>query len=153
MTCVHRPGAGRRITGILPAARTRLPAVAAAGLPAIHLHDLRHAGNTFTANAGANLRELMQRMGHSSTRAALIYLHGGDQRQRTIADSVSDMARRRYTNSPNAGGASLMWHGSGTQRVGGWPPIARLHAGRGAVTWCYGWSRLSESNRRPIHYE
>jgi integrase len=44
-------------------------AVAAAGLPGIHLHDLRHAGNTFTANAGANLRELMQRMGHSSTRA------------------------------------------------------------------------------------
>ena len=80
--------------------RVWLPAVAAAGLPGIHLHDLRHAGNTFTANAGANLRELMQRMGHSSTRAALIYLHGGDQRQRTIADTVSDMAQQALGQQP-----------------------------------------------------
>jgi hypothetical protein len=36
----------------------------------------------------------MQRMGRSSTRAALIYLHGGGQRQRTIADTVSDMAHQ-----------------------------------------------------------
>jgi hypothetical protein len=28
-----------------------------------------------------SLRELMDRMGHSSTRAALIYLHGSDDRQ------------------------------------------------------------------------
>jgi integrase len=74
--------------------RVWLPAVTAAGLTGIHLHDLRHAGNNFTAHAGANLRELMDRMGHSSTRAALIYLHGGDQRQRAIADAVSDMARK-----------------------------------------------------------
>ena len=45
-----------------------VPAVASAGLTGIHLHDLRHAGNTFTANAGANLRELMDRMGHDSQR-------------------------------------------------------------------------------------
>ncbi len=32
-------------------------------------------------------------MGHSSTRAALIYLHGGDQRQGVIADAVSAMAQ------------------------------------------------------------
>ena len=65
--------------------------------------DLRHAGNTFTANAGANLRELMERMGHSSTRAALIYLHGGDQRQRAIADSVSDMAQQALREQPERG--------------------------------------------------
>ena len=52
--------------------RAWLPAVAKAGLPGIHFHDLRHAGNTLTADAGASLRELMDRMGHSSTRAALI---------------------------------------------------------------------------------
>ena len=77
-----------------------LPAVAAAGLTGIHLHDLRHAGSTFTANAGANLRELMERMGHSSTRAALIYLHGGDQRQRVIADAVSGMAQEALHEQP-----------------------------------------------------
>jgi hypothetical protein len=35
------------------------------------------------AEAGANLRELMQRMGHASSRAALIYLHPTPDRQRT----------------------------------------------------------------------
>jgi hypothetical protein len=32
--------------------------------------DLRHTGNHLTAEAGATLRELMERMGHSTTRAA-----------------------------------------------------------------------------------
>ena len=46
------------------------------GLPDLHFHDLRHTGNMLTAATGATLRELMDRMGHSTTRAALIYLHG-----------------------------------------------------------------------------
>ena len=33
-------------------------------------HDLRHAGSTLTAEAGVSLRVLMERMGHSSIRAA-----------------------------------------------------------------------------------
>jgi integrase len=73
--------------------RIWLPALAAAGLPGFHFHDLRHAGNLFIANAGANLRELMERMGHSSSRAALIYLHSTSDRQRTLADAVADRAR------------------------------------------------------------
>ena len=40
-----------------------------AGLPELHLHDLRHTGNTMAAATGASLRELMERMGHSSPRA------------------------------------------------------------------------------------
>jgi len=64
--------------------RAWLPAVARAGLPGIHFHDLRHAGNTLNADAGASLRELMDRMGHSSTRAALIYQHSSDERQRKL---------------------------------------------------------------------
>jgi integrase len=52
--------------------RVWLPALKAAELPAIHFHDLRHTGNTLAANAGASLRELMERMGHDSERAALI---------------------------------------------------------------------------------
>ncbi len=52
--------------------RVWLPALAAVGLEGIHLHDLRHTGNQLTANAGANPRELMARMGHDSERAALI---------------------------------------------------------------------------------
>ena len=53
--------------------RTWLPALAAVGLNGVHLHDLRHTGNQLTANAGANLKELMARMGRDSGRAALIY--------------------------------------------------------------------------------
>ena len=31
------------------------------------------------AGSGASLRELMDRMGHASARAALLYLHGSDE--------------------------------------------------------------------------
>jgi integrase len=50
------------------------PALRGAGLPRVHFHDLRHTGNQLAADAGASLRELMDRMGHSTARAAMIYL-------------------------------------------------------------------------------
>jgi integrase len=68
--------------------RVWLPALAASGVD-IHLHDLRHTGNGLVAEAGANLRELMERMGHSTSRAALIYLHSSSERQHTLADAVA----------------------------------------------------------------
>ena len=68
------------------------PALRAIGLPMIHFHDLRHTGNQLAADAGANLRELMDRMGHSTTRAAMAYLHGSDERQQAIADELSRQA-------------------------------------------------------------
>jgi integrase len=73
--------------------RVWMPAAAATGLAGIHLHDLRHTGNQFTADAGANPRELMARMGHDSARAALIYLHSSAERQRTLANEVGRNAR------------------------------------------------------------
>jgi integrase len=75
------------------------PAVAAVGLEGVHIHDLRHTGNQFTANAGANPRELMARMGHDSPRAALIYMHSSDKRQRTLADAVAKAARAELAKS------------------------------------------------------
>jgi len=72
---------------------TWLPAIAVTGLSGIHFHDLRHAGNLLVADAGANLRELMERMGHASSRAALIYLHSTNDRQRTLANAVADRTR------------------------------------------------------------
>jgi hypothetical protein len=62
---------------------------------------LRHTGNQFTANAGANTRELMVRMGHDSERAALIYLHSSDARQRALADAVAEAARAELAQSKN----------------------------------------------------
>lgn len=41
----------------------------------VPLHDLRHTGDTLAAETGATLPELMDRMGHSFLRTALIHLH------------------------------------------------------------------------------
>jgi integrase len=71
-----------------------VPALTKAGLPEIHFHGLRHTGNILTATAGASLREMMARMGHASTRAALVYLHDTEDRQRAIAAAVNDLAAR-----------------------------------------------------------
>ncbi|HZM66216.1 MAG TPA: tyrosine-type recombinase/integrase [Nakamurella sp.] len=62
-------------------------AVASVGLPGLHFHDLRHSGNTLAAPY-ASTRELMARMGHSGTRAAVIYQHASQERDRAIADAL-----------------------------------------------------------------
>jgi len=69
-------------------------AVLAAGLPAgFHFHDLRHTGNHLVAQSGASTRELMQRMGHSTMRAALIYQHATEARSRDLADRLDALVR------------------------------------------------------------
>ena len=67
-------------------------AAAAAGLPGVHFHDLRHAGLTLTAQAGATTAEVMRRAGHLSSRAALIYQHAAEQRDAVIAGLLSAVA-------------------------------------------------------------
>jgi integrase len=96
--------------------RVWLPALQAAGLPSVHFHDLRHTGNNLTAHAGANLRELMTRMGHTSTRAALIYLHATDERQRAITDSLDTLARAELKQIRQAR-RRTSGKASGTQRA------------------------------------
>jgi integrase len=86
-----------------------VPALARAGMTGTHFHDLRHTGNALTAATGATLRELMDRMGHSSPRAALIYLHGSDARQQAIAEGLSELAGpelRKGKKRPSGRGAS-----------------------------------------------
>jgi integrase len=63
----------------------------------LHLHDLRHTGATYAAATGASTRELMKRLGHSTPRAALIYQHASEERDRKIADGLDaliDEARK-----------------------------------------------------------
>lgn len=64
-------------------------AVAAIGAPGLHFHDLRHTGNQLAADTGAGLRDLMDRMGHDSARAALIYQHKSFAAGQVIADALS----------------------------------------------------------------
>ena len=55
----------------------------------------------------------MERMGHSTTRAAIVYLHSTDERQRKVADALGDLARaelrgdRKPGTARGASGANL----------------------------------------------
>jgi len=91
--------------------RVWLPTLKAAGLPpATHFHDLRHTGNHFASAAGASLRDLMDCMGHASTRAALIYQHSTAERQRQVADAVDAIARAALGNGSGTGVARRAKH-------------------------------------------
>jgi len=72
---------------------------------------IRKVGTMLTTSSdeGANLRELMDRMGHSTTRAAMAYLHGSDERQQVIADALSSRAAAEMGRSET--------RPSGTQRA------------------------------------
>ncbi|MHC5700970.1 tyrosine-type recombinase/integrase [Streptomyces tirandamycinicus] len=74
--------------------RLWLRALKTTGLGDVHFHDLRHTGNTLAATGGATTRELMQRMGHSSVRAALIYQHLVNGRDHVIAAHVDEQIRK-----------------------------------------------------------
>lgn len=84
-------------------------AVTDAGLSReLHFHDLRHSGNTLAAATGASLAELMRRMGHASSRAALIYQHATNERDRAIADALDELAkfaREHAVTQEEAGGS------------------------------------------------
>jgi integrase len=92
------------------------------GMPELHFHDLRHTGNTMAAAQGASLRELMERMGHSSPRAALIYLHATRERDQKIAAGMGKLladARKTSGRKPKTSGTMMGTSGkpSGTQRA------------------------------------
>ena len=62
----------------------------AAGRPELHLHDLRHTGNTWAASTGVpSTKQLMYRMGHDSPRAALMYQHATEDQDRVVADALA----------------------------------------------------------------
>lgn len=63
----------------------------AAGRPDLRFHDLRHTGAVLAAQAGATLAELMQRLGHSTPEAAMIYQHAARDRDAEIAKRLSAM--------------------------------------------------------------
>ncbi|MFE9106664.1 tyrosine-type recombinase/integrase [Actinomadura geliboluensis] len=84
------------------------------GLPDLHFHDLRHVGNTLAASTGASLKELMARMGHASTRAALIYQHASQDRDRVIAAALGDAFKVARQSDKGDKGTPKR---SGTQRA------------------------------------
>jgi integrase len=73
-------------------ARVFYPARTKAGRPDLRFHDLRHTGAVYAAMAGATLAELMGRLGHSTSSAALRYQHAAQGRDAVIAARLSDLA-------------------------------------------------------------
>jgi integrase len=71
-----------------------LATVTAIGVPGLHFHDLRHFGNVQAAGTGASLRDLMDRMGQDSERAALIYQHRSVGADHAIANAVNAAVER-----------------------------------------------------------
>lgn len=67
---------------------------ATAGRPDLRWHDLRHTGAVLAASTGATLAELMARLGHSTPAAALVYQHAAAERDKAIAQALSDLANR-----------------------------------------------------------
>jgi hypothetical protein len=63
----------------------------AAGLEGLRFHDLRHTSATLSIAAGASTRELMARMGHSSSAAALRYQHVLAGRDAAIAAALDEL--------------------------------------------------------------
>lgn len=61
----------------------------AAGRPNLRFHDLRHTGATMAAQSGATLKELMDRLGHTTPKAALVYQHTATNRDQLIAERLS----------------------------------------------------------------
>jgi integrase len=65
---------------------------ASVGKPDMRIHDLRHIGATFAAQAGATTKELMARIGHTTPGMAMRYQIASSQRDATIADRLSQLA-------------------------------------------------------------
>lgn len=85
-----------------------------AELEHIHFHDLRHAGNTLAAETGASLRDLMNRMGHSTVRAALIYQHRSKTGDQKIADAVDGLIKKERGGPDDEDGDGSSLVASGT---------------------------------------
>jgi integrase len=70
-----------------------LPATKAAGVEGLRFHDLRHSAATLALAAGANTRELMERMGHTSPTVALRYQHVMAGRDQAIAAALDELVQ------------------------------------------------------------
>lgn len=58
-----------------------------AGITGLYFHDLRDSGATW-ATAGATVRELMSRLGHTTPAVALRYQHATLERNQAIAERL-----------------------------------------------------------------
>lgn len=89
--------------------RVWLPALERAGLEGLRFHDLRHTAGTLAAQTGATTKELMARLGHASPRASLIYQHAAADRDRRIAERLTDMIDEAGIEVPGSDDTNLYY--------------------------------------------
>lgn len=71
----------------------------------LRLYDLRHHAATLTARMpGVTTKELMARIGHSSFRAALIYQHASEERDKAIATFLDEQIAAAVPQDPQTSG-------------------------------------------------
>jgi integrase len=80
---------------------------AAAGISGLYFHDLPGSGPTWAAEAGATVREVMERLGHTTATIALSYRHATQERDRAIADKLGALMRTASSDT-GEGGATLV---------------------------------------------
>jgi integrase len=85
--------------------RVWIPAIRAAGVEGLRFHDLRHTAATLAVAAGASTRELMVRMGHSSSAAALRYQHVMAGRDAAIAAALDELVQAAWAQTEDAAAA------------------------------------------------
>ncbi|MEI2698262.1 MAG: site-specific integrase [Microthrixaceae bacterium] len=78
---------------------------AALGLDEVHFHDLRHAAGTIATQQGATMREVMARLGHSTTSAAIRYQKAAADRDRALAERLDELVDglRTSANADDSG--------------------------------------------------
>jgi site-specific recombinase XerD len=89
----------------------------------LRFHDLRHSAATLALAAGANTRELMERMGHRSPQVALRYQHVMAGRDAAIAAALDELIQAASTLAEESSSARsgtrvarIGQSGSGTRR-------------------------------------
>ncbi len=54
-------------------------------------HDLRHTGATLAYRAGGSVKDVQNRLGHTTARAAMMYAHAVDDSDRMIAEKMNEL--------------------------------------------------------------
>ncbi|MHA7986763.1 tyrosine-type recombinase/integrase [Rathayibacter sp. CAU 1779] len=68
--------------------------------PEVTWHDLRHTGATLAYRTGASQRAVMNRLGHATTAAAMIYAHAAEDADAAIAAGLDTLRSTASADAP-----------------------------------------------------
>ena len=80
-------------------------ALAAAGLPHIRIHALRHGFGAMAVGAGATLYEVQHLLGHASPQVTQRYAHMADNGLRRASQAVADAVSAALVDAAREAGA------------------------------------------------